>query len=104
MSGRLFHRLLTGALLTALGVAFVRTWVANSNRELLARLERRTREPPLELGERGGLLPALVPQEDSIFLVETSAATRVDPKVLCSLESAARYHPNSVRILQLTSR
>ena len=41
------------------------------------------------------ILSEVIPRAGSIFFVETSAATKLSPKISCGIESAAKHHPNN---------
>ena len=48
-------------------------------------------------------LPELAPRPDSIFFVETSGKTRLEPKEICSIESAAKNNPDKNVYVVMTS-
>ena len=56
---------------------------------------------PLKLADQDQL-PELSPRPDSIFFVETSGKSRLDPKEMCSVESAAKN--NTIPQLALQAR
>ena len=40
-------------------------------------------------------LSEIIPRPNSIYFLETSAASTINPRVACSIESAAKHHPNN---------
>ena len=57
---------------------------------------------PLQVADENQL-PELAPRPDSIFFVETSGKTRLEPKEICSIESAAKNNPDKNVYVVMTS-
>ena len=58
---------------------------------------------PLKVAYDENGLPELSPRPDSIFFVETSGKSRLDPKEICSIESAAKNNADKNVYVVMTS-
>ena len=46
------------------------------------------------------MLSEIVPRPNSFYFIETSGSSQFGPRVACSIESAAKHHPNDTIVSQ----
>ena len=49
------------------------------------------------------VLSEIVPRPNSVYFIESSGSSKLDARVACSIESAAKHHPNNTIVSKETN-